>query len=110
KITPPRAIKPRLRIHFRSSLSQSHTVRITVRKPTSDPINRCVCSNRIPPTHFETGNKNMLKPNVVGQSGTASPTFLLVTIPPLQINKSVATHVSHADRLSHVADLPTREE
>jgi len=37
---------------------------------------------------------------IVGQSGTASPTFLLVTIPPLQISKSVATHVSHANRFS----------
>jgi hypothetical protein len=27
---------------------------------------------------------------------------LLVTIPPLQISKSVATHVSHANRLSHL--------
>ncbi len=32
---------------------------------------------------------------------TASPTFLLVTIPPLQMSKSVATQVSHAKRLSH---------
>jgi hypothetical protein len=47
---------------------------------------------------------------VVGQSGTASPTFLLVTIPPLQISNSVARHVSHANRLSHLSDLPTREE
>jgi len=29
-----------------------------------------------------------------------------VTIPPLQISNSVATHVSHANRLSHVADFP----
>ena len=27
-------------------------------------------------------------------------------MPPLQISRSVATHVSHANRLSHVADLP----
>jgi hypothetical protein len=47
---------------------------------------------------------------VVGQSGTASPRFLLVTIPPLQISRSVATHVSHANRLSHFVDLPTAEE
>ena len=40
---------------------------------------------------------------MVGQSGTASPTFLLVTIPPLQISRSVATHVSHANRLSHLS-------
>jgi len=37
---------------------------------------------------------------VVGQSGTARPTFLLVTIPPLQIKRSVATHVSHANRFN----------
>jgi len=43
---------------------------------------------------------------VVGQSGTASPTFLLVTIPPLQISRSVAAHVSHANRLSQRVDLP----
>jgi hypothetical protein len=42
---------------------------------------------------------------VVGQSGTASPTFLLVTIPPLQMSNSVATHVSHAKRLSHLVGL-----
>jgi hypothetical protein len=28
-----------------------------------------------------------------------------VTIPPLQINKSVAMHVSHANRLSHLVEL-----
>src|SRR4029077_186570 len=104
------AITPRLQTHRRSSRSQSHTARMIVRNPTSDPINRWVCSNKIPPTHFEIGNKNMLYPKVVGQSGTVRPTFLLVTIPPLQISNSVATHVSHANRLSHVADLPTREE
>src|SRR5580765_3874625 len=97
---------PRLRTHRRSSPNQSHTARMIVRNPTSEPINRCVCSNNIPPTHLETGKRNMLYPNVVGQSGTASPTFLLVTMPPLQISRSVATHVSHANRLSHVADLP----
>jgi hypothetical protein len=43
---------------------------------------------------------------VVGQSGTASPTFLLVTIPPLQISRSVTTHVSHANRFSHFVDVP----
>src|SRR6266403_5097615 len=106
KITPPSAITPRLRTHCRSSLSQSHTARMIVRNPTSDPIKRCVCSNKIPPTHFEIGNKNMLSPKVVGQSGTASPTFLLVTIPPLQISRSVAMQVIHANRLSHFVDLP----
>src|SRR5215472_14573735 len=105
RITPTTAIAPRLRTHRRSSRSQSHTARMIVRNPTSEPINRCVCSNKIPPTHFETGNKNMLYPNVVGQSGTARPTFLLVTIPPLQISRSVATHVIHANRFSHFADL-----
>src|SRR4029077_4314934 len=105
RITPTTAITPRLRTHRRSSRSQSHTARMIVRNPTSEPINRCVCSNKIPPTHFETGNKNMLYPKVVGQSGTASPTFLLVTIPPLQISRSVATHVSHANRFNHFLDL-----
>ena len=42
---------------------------------------------------------------MVGQSGTASPTFLLVTIPPLQISKSVATHVSHAKWFSHLVEV-----
>src|SRR5205823_10869079 len=102
KMTPKTAIAPRLRTHGRSSRTQSHTARIMVRKPTADPISRCVCSNKIPPTHFDTGNRNMLYPNVVGQSGTASPTFLLVTMPPLQISKSVATHVSHANQFSHL--------
>jgi hypothetical protein len=47
----------------------------------------------------------MLYPKVVGQSGTARPTPLLVTIPPLQIRKTVATHKNQAKRLSHVVDL-----
>src|SRR5262249_30720507 len=94
-----------LRSHRRSSRNQSHSARTIVRNPTSEPIKRCVCSNKIPPTHFETGNKNMLYPKVVGQSGTASPTFLLVTIPPLQISRSVATHVSHANRFSHLVEV-----
>src|SRR6516164_10328940 len=106
RITPTTAITPRFRSHRRSSPSQSHTARMIVRNPTSEPIKRCVCSNKIPPTHFETGNKNMLYPKVVGQSGTASPTFLLVTIPPLQISRSVAMHVSHANRFNHFVDLP----
>src|SRR5215216_2269393 len=110
RITPTSAITPRRRTHRRSSRTQSHTARMIVRNPTSEPISRCVCSNKIPPTHFEIGNKNMLYPKVVGQSGTASPTFLLVTMPPLQISNSVATHVSHANRLNHEDDLPTREE
>src|ERR1044072_7011265 len=105
RITATTAITPIPRTHRRSSLSQSHAARIIVRNPTSEPIKRCVCSNKIPPTHFETGNKNMLYPNVVGQSGTASPTFLLVTIPPLQMSKRVAMHVSHAKRLSHFAEV-----
>jgi hypothetical protein len=42
---------------------------------------------------------------VVGQSGTASPTFLLVTIPPLQISRSVATHVSHANRFNQLFEV-----
>ena len=47
---------------------------------------------------------------MVGQSGTARPTFLLVTIPPLQMSNSVAAHVSHAKRLSHFVDLSTEED
>jgi hypothetical protein len=47
---------------------------------------------------------------VVGQSGTASPTFLLVTIPPLQMSSNVAMQVSHAKRFSHFVDFPTGEE
>ena len=47
---------------------------------------------------------------MVGQSGTARPTFLLVTIPPLQISRSVTTQVSHAKRLRHVFDLSTGED
>jgi hypothetical protein len=31
---------------------------------------------------------------------------LLVTIPPLQISNSVATHVSHANRFNQRVDLP----
>src|SRR5882724_10619788 len=73
-----------------------------VRNPTAEAIRRWVCSNKIPPTHFETGNRNMLYPNVVGQSGTARPTFLLVTIPPLQMRKSAATQMNHAKRFSHL--------
>jgi hypothetical protein len=33
---------------------------------------------------------------------------LLVTIPPLQINKSVATHVSHANQFSEAVDVADR--
>src|SRR6266516_3656800 len=102
KITAPSAIAPRLRTHLRRSVRQSQIARMIVRNPTAEAIRRCVCSKKIPPTHFETGNKNILYPNVVGQSGTDRPTPLLVTIPPLQMSKSVATHVSHAKRLSHL--------
>jgi hypothetical protein len=42
---------------------------------------------------------------VVGQSGTARPTFLLVTIPPLQMSNSAATQMNHAKRFSHLPDL-----
>jgi hypothetical protein len=33
-----------------------------------------------------------------------------VTIPPLQMSKSVATHVSHANRFSHFVDARTRDD
>src|SRR6266446_8840569 len=69
-----------------------------VRNPTADAIKRWVCSKKIPPIHFETGNKNMLYPKVVGQSGTARPTPLLVTIPPLQMSRTVAAAVNQAKR------------
>src|SRR5204863_1570002 len=105
KITPASAIRPRLRTHPRPSLRQSQVARMIVRNPTAEAIRRCVCSNKIPPTHFETGNRNMLYPNVVGQSGTASPTPLLVTIPPLQMRRSVATHVRHAKRFIHLVEV-----
>jgi hypothetical protein len=42
---------------------------------------------------------------VVGQSGTASPTPLLVTIPPLQINSRVADVVYQAKRFSQVLEF-----
>jgi hypothetical protein len=46
----------------------------------------------------------MLYPKVVGQSGTARPTPLLVTKPPLQIRKSVAMTVKKANRCSHLPE------
>src|SRR5436190_20521695 len=61
-----------------------------------------MCSKKIPPIHFEAGKRNMLYPKVVGQSGTARPTPLLVTMPPLQIRNSVATDVTQANRCSHL--------
>jgi hypothetical protein len=42
----------------------------------------------------------MLYPNVLGQSGTARPTPLLVTIPPLQIRNNVDAAVNHVKRWS----------
>jgi hypothetical protein len=42
---------------------------------------------------------------VVGQSGTARPAFLLVTIPPLQMSNSAATQMNQAKRLSHSLDV-----
>jgi hypothetical protein len=41
---------------------------------------------------------------VVGQSGTASPTFVLVTIPPLQMSNSAATQMNHVKRFSQFLD------
>ena len=68
--------------------------------PPRDAIKRWVCSKKIPPTQRENGNKNMLYPKVVGQSGTASPTPLLVTMPPLQTRSNVAHAVNQTNRLS----------
>src|SRR6266511_565235 len=110
KITPASAIRPRLRTHRRLSPRQSQIARMIVRNPTAEAIRRWVCSNKIPPTHFEKGNRNMLYPNVVGQSGTARPTFLLVTIPPLQMSNSAATQMNHVKQFSHLVDFPTEEE
>ena len=43
-----------------------------------------------PATHLLKAKVNMFSPNVVGQSGTASPLPVLVTIPPATMRNSVA--------------------
>jgi hypothetical protein len=47
----------------------------------------------------------MLSPKVVGQSGTARPTPLLVTVPPLQINKRAAAAVNQANRFNQTLEF-----
>src|SRR4029079_1202079 len=101
KITKTSAATPRLRSQRRHSARHNQRARMIVRKPTVDATSRWTCSKKIPPTHLEMGKRNMLYPKVVGQSGTARPTFLLVPIPPLQIKKSVAMAVKKAKRCSH---------
>src|ERR1700742_1144360 len=98
-------MKPRTRTQRRASARHNQTARMMVRNPTAEAINRWVCSKKIPPTHFENGNKNMLYPNVVGQSGTARPTPLLVTIPPLQIRSRVAKAVNQAKRFNQALEF-----
>ena len=68
----------------------SQTASTIVSMPTAEAMSRCVCSKRIPPTIFESGNVNMLWPYVVGQSGTDSPDSVDVTRPPATISASVA--------------------
>ena len=53
-----------------------------------------MCSKRIPPTIFESGNVNMFWPYVVGQSGTERPDSVDVTSPPATIRTSVAAATS----------------
>ena len=71
---------------------------VNVSEPTNDPRRRCVCSYRTPPTIFDHGYRNMLYPNVVGQSGTAIPVPVFVTTPPTKIRRNVAAVVTTAKR------------
>src|SRR5438552_2067344 len=110
KMTAASAAAPRNRTQWRESTRHIQTARMMVRKPTTDAVNRWVCSKKMPPTHLENGKRNMLYPKVVGQSGTASPTPLLVTIPPLQIKKRVAAAVNQAKRFSQTSAFPSDTE
>ena len=76
--------------------TRSHTARTRIRKPTLLAMSRCVCSKRIPPTIFSSGNVNMFQPYVVGQSGTDRPDPVLVTRPPAKISTAVETATSTA--------------
>src|SRR5437660_208520 len=105
KMTAPTAATPSIRTQWRGSTSQSHAARIIVKNPTVEAIKRCVCSKKIPPIHFEAGKRNMLYPKVVGQSGTARPTPLLVTMPPLHMRNRVVTAVNQAKRFSQMFDF-----
>src|ERR1700730_9870270 len=105
KMTAANAARPRNRTQRRELARNIQTARMMVRKPTTDAISRWVCSKKMPPTHLENGNRNMLYPKVVGQSGTANPTPLLVTIPPLQIKRSVAAAVNQAKRFNQTLEF-----
>src|SRR5215470_5184626 len=52
----------------------------------------------MPPTICDQGYRNMLWPNVVGQSGTASAAPVFVTSPPKRIRTRVARAVTTARR------------
>tara|TARA_Y100000590_G_scaffold217133_1_gene245883 strand:+ start:16319 stop:16507 length:189 start_codon:yes stop_codon:yes gene_type:complete len=47
----------------------------------------------------------MNSPYVLGQSGTASPELVLVTIPPAKMSPSVEKAVNLEYRLSHICEL-----
>src|SRR6185295_16772871 len=53
------------------------------------------------PIICDHGNRNMLCPNVVGQSGTASADPVLVTSPPTKMSSTVTPAVSTASRCGH---------
>src|SRR4030095_3578674 len=50
----------------------------------------------MPPTIRDHGNRSMLWPNVLGQSGTASAAPVLVTRPPRRMSTPVAASVMSA--------------
>jgi hypothetical protein len=52
----------------------------------------------MPPTIWLSGNANICRPYVVGQSGTERPEFVLVTMPPAATSSSVATASSRQYR------------
>jgi hypothetical protein len=62
----------------------------------------------MPPTIFDHGYVNMVYPNVVGQSGTASPAPVLVTRPPARIKRKVAPAVARASPCGHGLSRPPR--
>ena len=65
----PPSIGPRLA----DRVVHAATISRMVSNPTTAPASRCVCSNRIPPTHLLGGKVNMLYPHELGQSGTDMP-------------------------------------
>src|SRR5262245_50789066 len=56
----------------------------------------------------DQGNRNMLWPKVVGQSGTARADPVLVTSPPKTTSTSVANHVTSASRCLRLIIPTTR--